>query len=423
MVNIEELVRKIDLYLMPSIFVLYLFSFVDRANIGLAEVAGMQKALKLTPHEYYIAVILWVIVYFTAAVPSNMILSRTRPSIFLPIIMFLWGAVAAITACVTNASHLMALRFLLGVFEAGFSPAVLFIISVWYRKHEQSKRFFIFLSAGILSGAFGGVAAGAITSRLDGAHGIAGWRWLFLVEGVTTCGVALIVHWFLLDFPGTSKRLTPEERVMAEARLRHDGITSKKTEGGHARTLIRAFTAAALNWQLWIITPAYMCIIGALSISYFYPTLVKGLGYTSTNAQYMTAPIYLIALFVALPVCFFADRHPSKRGLMLVGTMAFGCIFSALTTAIENFVARYVFLCFINSAIWTGNALGLSTMECRARAPRSRGHRSGKQVTYPSALVRTGTWIAPARHELKGAVAFGEDAGVPETPPILPLTR
>ncbi|KAK5203304.1 hypothetical protein LTR41_010947 [Exophiala xenobiotica] len=264
-----------------------------------------------------------------------------------------------------------------------------------------------------LSGAFGSVAAGAITSRLDGAHGIAGWLWLFLVEGVTTCGVALIVHWFLLDYSGTSKRVATEERAMAEARLRNDGITSRRTEVGHVKTIIRAFTAAALNWQLCIINPAYMCIIGSLAISYFYPTLVKGLGYTSTNAQYMTAPIYLVTLFVALPVCFFADRHPNRRGLMLVVTMAFGCIFSALTTAIEKFDARYVFLCFINSAIWTGNALGPSfastalahvDIEVRAISLAMMNGLGGLAQLY-------GTALFPATDAPKYLVGFGTFTG------------
>jgi MFS family permease len=94
--------------------------------------------------------------------------------------MLLWGTVAALMALVKTPAQLLGMRFLLGVMEAGFSPAILFIISTWYRRHEQSKRFMAFLSAGILSGAFGGIIAGSITASLDGAHGIAGWRWYAL---------------------------------------------------------------------------------------------------------------------------------------------------------------------------------------------------------------------------------------------------
>lgn len=107
----------------------------------------------------------------------SMVLSRIRPSIWIPTLMIAWGTVSALLALVKTPAQLIGVRFLLGVAEAGFSPAVLFIISTWYRRHEQSKRFMCFLSAGILSGAFGGIIAGGIVDGLEGAHGIAGWQW------------------------------------------------------------------------------------------------------------------------------------------------------------------------------------------------------------------------------------------------------
>lgn len=106
-----------------------------------------------------------------------MVLSRVRPSIWIPVLMIFWGTISALLALVKTPAQLIGVRFLLGVAEAGFSPAVLFIISNWYRRHEQSKRFMTFLSAGILSGAFGGIIAGAIIDSLDGAHGVSGWQW------------------------------------------------------------------------------------------------------------------------------------------------------------------------------------------------------------------------------------------------------
>lgn len=225
----------------------------------------------------------------------------------------------------------------------------------------RSKRFIIFLTAGILSGAFGSVVSGAITSTLDGIHGIRGWRWLFIVEGVVTAGISFFVHWTLLDYPHRSRGLTREEQELAQKRLSQDG-TAEYTEGsqGTGQSIFVAFLRAACNWRTWLLVPAYMSILGALAISYFYPTLIDGMGYDSTAAQYMTAPLYLVSLGVALPVCYFADRNPRLRGTFLVINLIVGMVFFALTAAIENFKARYVFLCFINMTIWTGNALGLS---------------------------------------------------------------
>ncbi|KAL8863963.1 MAG: hypothetical protein Q9174_007502, partial [Haloplaca sp. 1 TL-2023] len=122
-------------------------------------------------------------------------------------------------AAVKNYQQLVALRFVIGIFEAGFAPGVLLILSSWYKREEQSKRFAVYISAAILSGAFGGLLAGAITKDLEGAHGIRGWRWLFIVEGVASIGWACISRFLLLDFPLTSKYLSEEERQLASERL------------------------------------------------------------------------------------------------------------------------------------------------------------------------------------------------------------
>lgn len=102
--------------------------------------------------------------------------------------MIIWGALVCCMAATRDYHHLVVLRIFVGVFEAGFAPGILLIISSWYKKEEQSKRFAIYISAAVLSGAFGGLLAGAITDGLEGAHGIRGWRWLFIVEGVATIG-------------------------------------------------------------------------------------------------------------------------------------------------------------------------------------------------------------------------------------------
>lgn len=102
--------------------------------------------------------------------------------------MIIWGALVCCMAAVKDYHHLIVLRIFVGTFEAGFAPGILLIISSWYKKEEQSKRFAIYISAAVLSGAFGGLLAGAITGGLEGSHGLRGWRWLFIVEGVATIG-------------------------------------------------------------------------------------------------------------------------------------------------------------------------------------------------------------------------------------------
>lgn len=176
-----------------------------------------------------------------------MILVRTRPSLYLPFLMAVWGALTCVMAAIHDFKHLIVLRVFVGIVEAGFAPGVLLIFSSWYKRSEQSKRFAVFMSAAILSGAFGGLIAGAITGGLEMAHGIRGWRWLFIVEGVATVGFAAIAVFILLDFPANSKGLTERERAIAIARLREDGVTvrNEEEELGHWK----AFKLAMKDWR------------------------------------------------------------------------------------------------------------------------------------------------------------------------------
>lgn len=218
-----------------------------------------------------------------------MILARTRPSVFLPTIMFIWGCVTISMGWVPNYQTLVGLRVVVGILEAGFAPGVLFLLSSWYKPNEQSRRFGVYISAAILSGAFGGLIAGAITSNLDGAHGIPGWRWLFIVEGATTAGWSLISVFLLLDFPANTKQLSDRERELAIKRLQQSNTTHSTEEErlGHLQALRRSL----LNWRTWLFVMGYMAVVGSSTLSYFYPTLVEGLGYSTAISQYMTIPV------------------------------------------------------------------------------------------------------------------------------------
>ena len=170
--------------------------------------------------------------------------------------MALWGVLTCVMAVIHHHNHLVVLRVFVGIAESGFAPGILLIISSWYKRAEQSKRFAVFMSAAILSGAFGGLLAGAITGGLEGAGGLRGWRWLFIVEGVVTIGFALISAFILLDFPANSKRLTQRERDIAVARLVQDRVTVR--DGGGKVGKRKSFLLALRDWRTWGFTLGYM---------------------------------------------------------------------------------------------------------------------------------------------------------------------
>jgi MFS family permease len=134
----------------------------------------MANDLQLSSNQYSIALVVFFVTYVAFEPPSNMLLVRLKPSIYLPAIMVLWGALTCCMAVIQDFKHLVALRVLVGVFESGFAPGVILIISSWYKKDEQSKRFGVYMSAAILSGAFGGLLAGAITGGMEGTAGLRG---------------------------------------------------------------------------------------------------------------------------------------------------------------------------------------------------------------------------------------------------------
>lgn len=318
----------------------------------------MATDLDLDSNRYSIALIVFFVSYVVFEIPLNMILAKTRPSVMLPSIMFLWGCLTIGMAWVPNYQGLVGFRFAVGVFEAGFAPGVLMLLSSWYKKAEQSRRFAVYISAAILSGAFGGLLGGAITDGLDGVHGIAGWRWLFIVEGAATAGWSAIAFFILPDFPSTTKWLSPRERELAQLRLQGDHATRTEDNAGFGHW--DALKQCVLTWRVWLFVVGYMAIVGSSTLSYFYPTLVAGLGYTAHMAQYMTIPIYAAAFVCNAITGICADRIPRWRAVILVGWMAVAMVCAIITTAVYSIRGRYALLVIMASALWSANGLALS---------------------------------------------------------------
>ncbi|PLB52522.1 MFS general substrate transporter [Aspergillus steynii IBT 23096] len=372
----KALVRKIDLYLLPMIWIMYLLSYLDRTNIGNAKISGMEDDLNLSSNEYSIALVVFFVGYVVFEVPSNLILSRSRPSLFLPGIMVVWGALTCVMAAVRDFKHLVVLRALLGCIEAGFAPGVLLVLSNWYKRTEQSRRFGVYISAAILSGAFGGLLAAVITDGLEGVHGIRGWRWLFIVEGAATVGVGFIAMFILLDFPATSRKLSERERSIAVARLASENVTSM-TDASERLTHVEAIVVSVKDWRTWMFVVGYMVIVGSSTLSYFYPTLVQGLFNTSSTKQvnFLTVPIYAVAFVCTAITAYYSDRIPLWRGLVIAAWLTFSLICSVAVCLVYDFTARYALLVLMAAGLWAtnGGCLAYASSAFAGLRPEARG--------------------------------------------------
>ncbi|KAI5119148.1 hypothetical protein M0805_005227 [Coniferiporia weirii] len=353
----KRLKRKIDLRIVPAIWILYTLSYLDRANIGNAESGGMADDLHITSNQYSVILLMFFVSYVIFEVPANMFLTRCRPSLFLSGVCILWGGVAACMAAGKSWQQIAGIRFCLGIVEAGFAPGIAFYLSSWYKKHELARRYAIYYTATAVSGAFSGLLAGVITQYLDGARGIAGWRWLLLIEGVASSFAGLFTWMILPDWPATTKWLTPEETFLAVQRLKYDGIASSGAESQQP-THREAFSLAVRDWRTWTLVFMFMLATGSQTIQYFIPTLVGQLGYTGYTKQYMTIPIYAVAFISILFFCFVSDIR-KERGHYITIAAGIAAVSFIITVAVDDKKAKYAFLCFAVGGVYAACPLTL----------------------------------------------------------------
>ncbi|PNS19670.1 hypothetical protein CAC42_7514 [Sphaceloma murrayae] len=356
----KRMIRKMDVRLLPFLALLYLLSFLDRTNIGNARLANLERDLGMTGLDYNNALAIFFPFYVAAEIPSNIMMKRTRPSIWIPTIMVAWGICCTLMGIVKNYEGLMAARAALGFAEGGLFPGVTYYITMWYRRHECGLRMAIFFSAATAAGAFGGLLARGIT-EMDGLGGLSGWAWIFVLEGILTIIVAVTAFFIMSDYPDTAKFLTTEEKAEIVRRLKKDR-SSLSDEFN-----MKFFWAAIGDWKIWvhmfitigIYTPLY-------SISLFLPTIVRTLGYTNETAQLMTVPPYAVACVFTLGGGYFADRFQT-RGVFMMGFCLMAITGWAMLLGSNSNVVRYVGCFFAVSGIypnvpqgvaWNGNNIG-----------------------------------------------------------------
>lgn len=194
----RRLVLRIDAHLLPFVSILYLLAFLDRVNIGNARAFGLEHDLGLTGVQFNTALVIFFVPYIIFEIPSNILLKRLSPRIWLSLCCVGFGVVTMVQGFVQNFGGLLATRFFLGLFECGMFPGCFYLLGMWYARAESQKRFSLFFSSTALAGAFGGLLASAI-GKMDGIRGYRGWRWVFILEGLLTIVVGLI---FFIGFPG-----------------------------------------------------------------------------------------------------------------------------------------------------------------------------------------------------------------------------
>ncbi|KAI0268861.1 MFS general substrate transporter [Gloeopeniophorella convolvens] len=306
--------RKLDVYLLPFVSLLYLLSFLDRSNIGNARVAGMSKDLHLVGLRYNIAAALFFIPYCLVEVPSNILLKLFRPSRWIPTIMVAWGLVMTLMCLVNTYKGLVIARIFLGLAEGGLFPGVTYYISLWYPRQMQAKRVAIFFSAATVAGAFGGILAYGI-EHLEGKAGLHGWQWIDCSDSQTvTVIIAFSSYFFMYDYPETAGFLTEEERQFVVQTLKEDAK-------GQATHFDMKFVWQALtDWKTYLQIVAYMgLLIPVYAVALFTPTIITNLGFSAAGAQLLSIPPFVCGCICTIIVGIYSDKLNSRGPFVILG--------------------------------------------------------------------------------------------------------
>ncbi|CDK28511.1 unnamed protein product [Kuraishia capsulata CBS 1993] len=301
----KKLLWKIDTRMLPLLILMYLLNFLDRSNLSQAKLGTYVEDLKLKGNDFNTITSVLFAGYILMQLPSNLLLTRVRPSLYICACVTLWGVVSTCQAAVHSKGAAIACRFFLGVVEAPFFPGVMMIMSSWYKREELGHRYALFYAGSALANMFGGLIGAGVLNNLNGTHGIAAWRWLFIIEGVATIGVAIISSLFLPDYPKTTKWLTQEERDYAQWRLVKD---IGKGDEGDSVTIKQAVIMAFKDYRMYLFIVAQHCNLLAQSFTYFFPSIVKTLGFGTTETLLLTVPVWFATFLSALIVSYHSSR-------------------------------------------------------------------------------------------------------------------
>ncbi|KAF8659466.1 hypothetical protein AX16_001833 [Volvariella volvacea WC 439] len=316
--------KKLDICVLPVVAMFYLLSFLDRSNIGNARVAGLQSDLRMTNKQYSIALTVTYVPYIAAELPSNLLLKSVGPNLMLPTMLTLWGVITACQGLVRSYHTLLLCRFLLGLFEGGVFPGLVLYCSLFYPRHLLQTRITTFFSSASISGAFSGLLAFGIVNGMEGVGGRPGWAWIFILEGVGTVGFGLVSYWLLPGRPEEVRWLRVEERRYVVERLREDargvggGVRGNGDEGFSWREVGMAFKTG----HVWIIVITFF-LNGTIlyALAYFTPSIVQGLGYTSSRAQLMSVPPFAAGFFFSMISAYISDRYHCRGLISLVSSV------------------------------------------------------------------------------------------------------
>lgn len=326
--DLDRTYRKVTARLIPFLFICYLVSYLDRVNVGFAKLQ-MLNELHFSEAIYGLGAGIFFIGYFIFEVPSNMILAKVGPRIWIGRIMITWGVISSAMMFVDSPGSYYVFRFLLGVAEAGFFPGIILYLTYWYPERRRGRIVALFMSAVAMSGIVGGPISGWILGHFGGLNGLAGWQWLFLLEGIPAVVMGLVAFAYLDDSIAKAKWLEASEKEQLQ-----DALRSGSRADGAAETSLWSLFASA---RVWIYCGIYFSfVMGLYGIGFWLPNLLKVAGVKDVVQIGLWSAVPYIAAAVGM---FFIGRssdHRSERHVHLIVPALIGAAGFAASALFPN---------------------------------------------------------------------------------------
>ncbi|KAH6618454.1 MFS transporter-like protein [Boeremia exigua] len=383
--------RKFDRHILPWLFGIWLFSFIDRSNIGNANIAGLSTDLALRGTQYNVALLIFYIPYILADVPSNWLVKRFRAGVYLPVLITLWGLVCTFMGFTTSFAGLVVCRALLGLFEGGILGGVIVYLAFFYRRGQMLLRSGLFYCAAPLSGAFGGLLASGLSQIQVGDY--RKWPWIFFIEGAVTVVFGITCFFFMPDTPSTAKFLSAEEKDWALMRMRLDAhgatdvdVDDEKFDWYWVKMALKA-PQTYFNGFIW-----FFLLIPLYSFSLFLPSIVAGMGYHSTTAQLLTVPPNIAAFITVLGCAYASDRLHTRGAFIAVGTIIAAAGYAMLLAAPNN-GTRYAGTFLVAIGVFQGSPMVIGWTSNNLAPHYVRATGVGVVISIANCSAFIGTFI------------------------------
>ncbi|RAL15309.1 putative MFS transporter [Aspergillus homomorphus CBS 101889] len=340
--------------LLPTLSGLFLCSFLDRTNVGNGKILGLENDINITGHQYDIGLTVFYAMYIFCELPSNLIIRKASPKVWLPLLTMVWGIFTMCLGFVQNFAGFVVVRALLGIAEAGLLPGIILYLSFFYRRNDLALRIGVFYTAASLSGAFGGLLARGLAQIGHGSE-LAGWRWIMIIEGLLTFSVGGLSYFLLPNNLETASFLTQEERAFALDRFMLDAPSARTTENEQETLKWTEVRRGLLDLRMWLSATAYFSILSGLySFGLFLPTIIEESGFARdpNQVQLWTVIPYAVATPRLVIVAVVSDRL-QLRGVVMLFTLPIAIIGYGAIANIYSPSAKYAMTCLMATGLYS----------------------------------------------------------------------